>query len=196
MRSASTSRISDPRQLYEKPKGLGEETMSEQSRNSGRGYSRAAPAPEVRNLTFMGSDGGNASDRPVVYAKASMGEAPKKAMKQATPAPNHASLSLQEARNLRDAIGTAQPGAEAMFKAKGCSGVTLETFAKLAAIRSRLDNFLSTAKEGNTFAVTKDDLDTMDKVIACAIASQKTPDPWAYVILGAAVAGTVVVMHL
>lgn len=174
--------------------------------SGGRGLSRATPVSEVRPLAFMGTDGANASDRPTVYAKVSMGESPRKVMKQAVPAPavpataaaspGHVPLSIQEAGGLRDAITNSQPGAEFIFKSKGCPGLTQDSFAKLADLKSRLNNFLSTAREGNTFPVSADDLDVMDKVIACAIQAEKQPDKWAYVILGTVVAGTILAVSL
>jgi hypothetical protein len=154
----------------------------------------------------MGTDGANASDRPTVYAKVSMGESPRKVMRQAAPAPaapapasappRHAPLSIKEAGDLRDMITNSQPGAEFIFKSKGCPGLTQDSFAKLADLKSRLSNFLATAREGNTFAASIEDLDLMDKVIACAIQAQKQPDKWAYVILGTVVAGTILAVSL
>jgi hypothetical protein len=213
MRSASTSRISDPKKLYERPREspsgperkLGEENMNEPM-NGGRGVSRATPVSELRPLAFMGTDGGSASDRPTVYAKVSMGENPRKVMRQAAPAPaaapaanvgpGQAPLSIQEASDLRDAITNSQPGAEFIFKSKGCPGLTQDSFAKLAALKSRLSNFLATAREGNTFPVNADDLDLMDRVIACSMKAEKQPDKWAYVILGTVVAGTILAVSL
>lgn len=169
----------------------------------GRNVSRATAANAERPLNFLGSDGGSASDRPTVFAKVAIGEAPKKVLKQAAapavtpPVPaGHAPLSIDEAKTLRDAIVSAQPGAEFIFKSKGCPGLTQDSFVKLASLKSRLDNFISKAQAGNTFPVSADDLDLMDKVIACAIRAQKVPDTWAYVIFGAAVAGVVVAMNV
>lgn len=169
----------------------------------GRNVSRATPAKAERPLNFMGSDGGNSSDRPTVYAQVSASEAPKKVLRQAAPPvvtpsvpAGHAPLSIDEAKSLRDAILSAQPGAEFIFKSKGCPGLTQDSFTKLASLKSRLDNFVSKAQPGNTFPVSGDDLDLMDKVIACAIRAQKMPDTWAYVIFGATVAGVVVAMNV
>lgn len=189
MRSASTSRVSDPRQLNQH-KGIGSETMNELAKTNVRSLSRAVAAPEAHSLPFTGLEG-SMPDRPTVYAKISMGE-PKRGLRQG--APNQAGLSIDEAKSLRDAIMTAQPGADSMMKTKGCPGLTQDSFTKLSALKTRLENFLSTAKNGNTFPATSDDLNLVDKVLACAIQAQKVPDPWAYVILGGAVAGTVLVM--
>jgi len=167
----------------------------EQPRNSSRGYSRAVPVPEARSLNFMGTDGSHSSPRPTVYAK--MGEPSRKSLKQAPAAPaGHAPLSIADAGTLRDAIVAAQPAAEFLFKSKGCPGITQDSFTKLADLKSRLDNFLSTEKEGNTFPVSSDDLDLMDKILACSIKAQNMPDPWAYVVLGAAVVGTILAVSL
>jgi hypothetical protein len=127
-------------------------------------------------------------------------------MKQAVPAPavpaaatappGHAPLSIQEASSLRDAITSAQPGAEFIFKSKGCPGLTQDSFAKLADLKGRLSNFLATAKEGNTFPASAEDLNLMDKILACAIQAEKQPDKWAYVILGTVVAGTILAVSL
>lgn len=168
----------------------------------GRNISRATPSMGETPLNFLGADGVDSSDRPTVFAKVSVSEPPKKAMKQSTPAvtppvaPQRAPLSIDEAKTLRDAIISAQPGAEFIFKAKGCPGLTQDSFAKLASLKGRLDNFISRAKNGDTFPVTAEDLDLMDKVIACAIRAQNVPDTWAYVIFGAAVAGVVVAMNV
>jgi len=170
--------------------------MSEQARSIGRMISRATPAAVALDLPFMGGSGTDEA-RPTVYAKVLAGE-PKKAMKQADQgkAPVKGSLSIDETRQLRDAITSSQPGAQSIFKTKGCPGMTQDSFTKIEALRTRLDNFLSSAKTGNTFPVTSEDLDLMDKMIACAIQAQKQPDPWAYVVLGTVLAGTVLAVSL
>jgi hypothetical protein len=158
----------------------------------GRMISRATPAVIAQDLPFMGASDAH-EERPVVYAKVLAGES-KKAMKQAASV--QGTLSIDEAKHLRDAIAASQPGAQSIFKAKGCPGMTQDSFAKIDALKGRLDNFLSTAKTGNTFPVTSEDLDLMDKMIACAIQAQKQPDTWAYVVLGTVLAGTVLAVSL
>lgn len=164
-----------------------------QVKSVGRMISRAAPAPVAQDLPFMGA--GKVEDRPVVFAKVLAGE-PKRSMKQADQGKAHAPLSIDEAKQLRDAITASQPGAQSIFKTKGCTGFTQESFTKIDDLKSRLDNFLSTAKMGNTFPVTSEDLDLMDKMISCAIQAQKQPDTLAYVVLGTVLAGTVLAVSL
>ena len=168
--------------------------MSEQVKSIGRMISRATPAESFKELPFMGASE-KVEVRPVVFAKA-MGE-PKKAMKQADQkTPAHAPLSIDEAKQLRDAITASQPGAQSIFKTKGCPGFTQDSFTKIDALKDRLNNFLASAKNGNTFPATSEDLDLMDKMVACAIQAQKQPNTWAYVVLATALAGTVLAVSL
>lgn len=169
----------------------------------GRGLIRAAAverqeAPKFRSIPFMGE---GEDDIPTFYAKPVMGKGP--ALKQAAspnqpPSPAAGlDLSYQDAASLLDAIKAALPGTEFMLsRAKGCADVSQDSVSKVKTLKERLTNFTGTARRDDKFYVTKEEFDLIDKLLACAIQAQRTPDQWAYVILGVTLAGTILVASL
>lgn len=157
----------------------------------------AAPTPAFRARAAAAP--GPAPERPIVSARATMGQAaatvpqaPVQAAIQTAP------MSLEEATamlpGLKSAVDTADAGMKSGAKCVDLLAADLEL---ARTYLSQMSQFVAAKVAGSTLTVQKNWLDAADKVVRCAILVDKaSPNTGAYIALGVIVVGGIVALNL
>lgn len=125
-------------------------------------------------------------------------------MGQPTPAvvpavkPDSTTIGLDEVRTILQGLQeTLRLVDSAQTTGWSCGGVDQTTLYQGRILRDRMAAFVSSAKAGDTFEISKTEVDAADKILGCSNeATGATPNKSAYIALGVIVAGAAIFLSV